>query len=78
MNWSVLSAISMDIELHYRYAAQGVMVNFYPERNKVRFETNVDAARRAGLKISSHLLKLARIVRELGSTQSGQESGRPQ
>ena len=53
------------------YAAQGVMVNFYPESNKVRFEINVDAARRASLRISSQLLKLARIVQELGTTQSG-------
>ena len=53
------------------YAAQGVMLNFYTERNKVRFEINVDAAQRAGLKIGSQLLKLARIVQEPGATQSG-------
>jgi hypothetical protein len=51
------------------YAAQGVMLNFYPEQGKVRFEINVDAVRRAGLKIGSHLLKLARIVHESGETQ---------
>lgn len=44
------------------YAAQGVMVNFYLEQNKVRFEINLAAASRAGLKISSQLLKLARIT----------------
>ena len=48
------------------YAAQGVMVNFYIEQNKVRFEINAAAANRAGLKISSQLLKLARIVAEPG------------
>lgn len=53
------------------YAAQGVMLNFYPEQGKVRFEINVDAARRAGLKIGSQLLKLARIVQESGTTQAG-------
>lgn len=46
------------------FAGQGVAVNFYLEQNKVRFEINVDAARRAGLRISSQLLKLARIVLE--------------
>lgn len=44
------------------YAEQGVMVNFYMGENKVRFEINREAARRAGLKISPQLLKLARIV----------------
>jgi hypothetical protein len=43
---------------------QGVMINFYMERDKVRFEINIEAARRAGFTISSHLLKLARIIRE--------------
>jgi hypothetical protein len=48
------------------YAEQGVMVNFYLEQSKVRFEINQEAANRAGLKISSQLLKLARIVRPAG------------
>ena len=46
------------------YAGQGVMVNFYLEENRVRFEINRDAAKRAGLGIGSQLLKLARLVRE--------------
>lgn len=48
------------------YAEQGVMVNFYLEDNMVRIEINIDAARRAGLNISSQLLKLARIVNQRG------------
>jgi hypothetical protein len=44
------------------FAQKSVIVNFYEDRSKVRFEINVDAARRAGLKISSRLLKLARII----------------
>jgi len=48
------------------YAERGVMVNFYPEENKVRFEINVDAAQRTGFKIGSQLLKLARIIKESG------------
>lgn len=49
------------------FAEQGVIVNFYLEENKVRFEINLDAARRAGVKIGSQLLKLARIVRDGGA-----------
>jgi len=44
------------------FARRGVAINFFIERNKVRFEINPAAARRAGLKISSKLLRLARIV----------------
>jgi hypothetical protein len=51
------------------YAVQGVMVNFYLEQNRVRFEINPQAASRAGLRISSQLLKLARIVAEPGGTK---------
>ena len=46
------------------FARQGVMVNFYMENKKVRFEINPKAAGRAGLKISSNLLRIARIVGE--------------
>ena len=48
------------------YAEQGVMVNFYLEDEMVRIEVNTDAAKRAGLNISSQLLKLARIVNQRG------------
>ena len=48
------------------YAERGVMVNFYPEDNRVRFEINRAAAARAGLVISSQLLRLARVVDETG------------
>jgi hypothetical protein len=48
------------------YAERGVMVNFYLEENRVRFEINREAAARARLRLSSQLLKLARIVREPG------------
>jgi hypothetical protein len=44
------------------FAQHGVIINFYMEGNRVRFEINVDAARRSGLKISSKLLNLAKIV----------------
>lgn len=44
------------------FAQRGAMVNFFLENDKVRFEINLEAARRSGLKISSKLLSLARIV----------------
>lgn len=52
------------------FAQRGAMVNFFPENGKVRFEVNLDATRRGGLKISSKLLSLARIV-DSGIVDSG-------
>lgn len=46
------------------FTKMGGIINFILEENKVRFEINVDAAEREGLKLSSQLLKLARIVKE--------------
>jgi len=45
-----------------RFAQSGGVINFILEENKVRFEINSETAARAGLKISSKLLALARIV----------------
>jgi len=45
-----------------RFAQSGGVINFIFEENKVRFEINSETAARAGLKISSKLLALARIV----------------
>lgn len=46
------------------FLAAGGIINFFIDGNRVRFEIAPAAAERAGLKISSKLLKLARIVRE--------------
>jgi hypothetical protein len=46
------------------FASRGLMVNFVTEESKVRFEINERAAQRAGLKISSKLLRLATVVVE--------------
>lgn len=51
------------------YAERGVMVNLFLEQNKVHFEINNGAAGRAGLRISSQLLKLARIVTDPGAAK---------
>lgn len=42
---------------------QGGMINFVLEGSKVRFDVNLEAAERAGLKISSRLLALAKHVK---------------
>jgi hypothetical protein len=46
------------------FAVLGGIINLTGEENKVHFEVNRLAADRAGLKISSKLLSLARIVTE--------------
>jgi hypothetical protein len=44
------------------YAASGVLINFYTSGETVRFEINESAVERSGLKVSSKLFKLARLV----------------
>ncbi len=43
------------------FASGGGVINFYTQSNKLRFEINPDAAERAGLRISSQLLRLSRV-----------------
>jgi hypothetical protein len=45
-----------------QFAARGGIIQFSMEDQHVRFDINLDAAYRAGLKISSKLLALAQIV----------------
>lgn len=45
-----------------RFARRGGMINFVEVDQKIRFEINEEAAKQAGLRISSQLLKLATIV----------------
>jgi hypothetical protein len=44
------------------FADRGGIINFFLQGGKVRFEINAEAAKRRGLKISSQLLSLGRIV----------------
>ena len=46
-----------------QFAAHGGMIQFSLEDQRVRFDINLDATTRAGLKISSKLLVLAQIVK---------------
>jgi hypothetical protein len=43
-------------------AAGGAIINFYPDESHIKFEINLDAAKRRGLTLRSKLLSLARIV----------------
>jgi hypothetical protein len=51
------------------FAEKGVLINFYRSGNYVRFEINNGAAHRSGLRFSSRLLKLARLVDSPGLPQ---------
>jgi hypothetical protein len=44
------------------FARLGGVIAFYPDGKKVRFEINSETAQRAGLKMSSQLLELGKIV----------------
>lgn len=46
-----------------RFSQRGGMIQFIPEGKKVRFEVNLTAVQRAGLNLSSELLKVATTVR---------------
>lgn len=46
------------------FAARGGAINLYEEGGRIRFEVNRRAATRSGLKLSSRLLRLARLVSE--------------
>jgi hypothetical protein len=45
------------------FAEEGGIIGFRTVDNRVRFDVNVEQARRSGLKIGSEVLKLARVVR---------------
>jgi hypothetical protein len=46
------------------FTRMGGVINFFQEQNRLRFQVNIDAARKVGLKMSSQLLGSARIVNE--------------
>jgi hypothetical protein len=47
-----------------RFAERGGVISLYMDDSKVRFKINLDAASRAGLKVSAQLLKLGKVIRE--------------
>jgi hypothetical protein len=46
------------------FAKMGGVINFFIDTNRLRFQVNIDAAQREGLKLSSQLLQSAEIIRE--------------
>lgn len=46
------------------FAPSGGIIGFFNQGDRLGLEVNVDAAERAGLRISSKLLKLAKVIRE--------------
>ena len=56
-NQNVLTVSDMD-----RFAEAGGIINFITLEDKVRFEINVDAAAQTPLKLSSQLLRVAKLV----------------
>ena len=49
-----------------RFAARGGQIGFRLEGNKVRFDINLAAVQRAGLKMSAQLVKLGTVVADAG------------
>ena len=49
---------------HVQFSRLGGVIAFIRDGNRVRFEINLDAADRAGLQVSSKLLRLAAVWRE--------------
>ena len=45
------------------FAARGGCINFYRDRQNVRFEINIDAGRGQHLQFNAQLLKVARLVK---------------
>lgn len=56
------------------FAQHGVMINLYLEGGKVRFELNLEAVRSTGLRMSSRLLQLGKIVVSCGPFPMGARS----
>lgn len=44
------------------FAEKGVLINFFLENNKIRFEINQSAFKRSGLKVSYLLMNSARVI----------------
>ncbi len=56
-NYNILTVSDID-----RFAEQGGMIGLVPGENTIGFEINLDTVQRSKLKVSSQLLKLAKIV----------------
>lgn len=55
---------TLTIGEHDQFSKLGGIIALLRDGNRIRFEVNLDAAERAGLRISSKLLRLASVFRE--------------
>jgi hypothetical protein len=60
---SVSGSSTLTVGEMTQFAARGGMIQFSLEDQRVRFDINLDATLRAGLKVSSKLLALSQIVK---------------
>lgn len=57
------------------FTQMGGVINFFDQNSKLRFEINIDAAKREGLKFSAQLLQAAqKIVKETEEDRKAQEA----
>ncbi|MCL4402985.1 MAG: YfiR family protein [Acidobacteria bacterium] len=56
-NWNTVAVSDMP-----EFAARGGMIGLFEENSRWRFEVNMAAVQRAGIRIHSQLLRLARII----------------
>jgi hypothetical protein len=56
------------------FAQMGGIINFFNQNNKLRFEVNIDAAKRENLKFSAQLLQAAQIVEETEEDRQAQKA----
>jgi hypothetical protein len=54
----------MTISESEQFPAAGGMIRFFTEDNKIRFEINKESAQAANLKLSSQLMRLARVYKK--------------
>ncbi|MGV8081068.1 MAG: YfiR family protein [Syntrophales bacterium] len=54
---------------HPYHRCQNRINYLFLHERKLRFEINVDAARRAGLKVSSQVLRLGKVIRESSGSE---------
>ena len=47
------------------FSNQGGDIEFYTEKNKIRFTINVQSLKKSNLKVSSKLLRLAKVINEI-------------
>ncbi len=45
------------------FGTKGVLINFFIQQNKLKFEINEPAVKKSGLNVSFHLYKLARVIK---------------